>query len=159
MRLIALYLTKLFLARFLLILAGFTVFILAVDLLENAEEAIEKTGGEVTGALYYAALRIPEVVSDFIHIAGLLAGLLTLTQLLRNSELTAIWNAGVSQFGMVRRLMPGSDYPRRPAVSGRRPPGARYIDRALRSQDRRLQAIPKSAFQHGPQRGLAADRQ
>ena len=106
MRLIALYLTRLFLARFLLILAGFTVFILAVDLLENVDEAIEKTGGQVTGALYYAALRVPEVVSDFIHIAGLLAGLLTLTQLVRNSELTAIWNAGVSQFGMVRRLLP-----------------------------------------------------
>src|SRR3546814_2125710 len=46
------------------------------------------------------------VASDLIKVASLLAGLITFAGLIRHSELTAIWGAGVSQLGLVRRLLP-----------------------------------------------------
>src|SRR3546814_6537310 len=45
-------------------------------------------------------------LSDLIKVASLLAGLITFAGLIRHSELTAIWGAGVSQGGLFRHLLP-----------------------------------------------------
>ncbi len=100
------YLTRLYFSRFLLLLLGLSTFVLSIDLMNNADAAIDSKDGDFRAALDYAILRMPEILSDFIKIASLLAGLMTLTYLIRHSELTAIWNTGISQFGMLRRLLP-----------------------------------------------------
>ena len=101
------YLTRLLLVRFLVILFGMAAFLLGLDLTVNADRVMADAAGDQFVALgRYTLLRLPIVVSDLIKIAALLAGLLTLSFLIRNSELTAIWNSGVSQFGLVRRMIP-----------------------------------------------------
>ncbi len=104
MRNLTRYLTSLYLSRFLLLLVGLMAFVLSIDLMGNADEAIESRDGDFRAVFDYALLRLPEIASDFIKIASLLASLMTLTYLIRHSEMTAIWNTGVSQFGMLRRL-------------------------------------------------------
>lgn len=101
------YITRLLLVRFLLLLFGMSAFLLGLDLTVNADNVVGKTdGGQLEALTRYTLLRLPIVISDLIKIAALLAGLLTLMFLIRNSELTAIWNSGVSQFGLIRRMLP-----------------------------------------------------
>src|SRR3546814_12681363 len=71
----------------------------------NANSVLGGDGG-VAALGRYALLRAPMVASDLIKVASLLAGLITFAGLIRHSELTAIWGAGVSQLGLVRRLLP-----------------------------------------------------
>src|SRR3546814_1208455 len=70
--------------------------------------AISLLGGDggVAALGRYALLRAPMVASDLIKVASLLAGLITFAGLIRHSELTAIWGAGVSQGGLFRHLLP-----------------------------------------------------
>lgn len=107
MTVLAGYLTRLLLGRFLLLLFGLATLLLGLDLMVNANSLLRDGGGlEALGR--YAYLRAPMVVSDLIKVASLLAGLITFASLIRHSELTAIWGAGVSQVGMFRRLLPAA---------------------------------------------------
>lgn len=107
MTVLAGYLTRLVLARFLLLLFGLTALLLGLDLMVNANSLLRDGGGlEALGR--YAYLRTPMVVSDLIKVASLLAGLITFAGLIRHSELTAIWGAGVSQVGLFRGLLPAA---------------------------------------------------
>ncbi|NIA71494.1 LptF/LptG family permease [Pelagibius litoralis] len=106
MSLLTRYLMRLLLIRFALLLCGLTAFLIGLDLMANANAVIAHDDGGVRALVRYALLRSPTIVSDLIKIATLLAGLLTLTFLIRHGELTAIWNSGVSQFGLVGRLIP-----------------------------------------------------
>lgn len=105
MSIFAVYLTRLLLGRFVVLLLGMTAFLLGLDLMVNANSVLDKSD-DVSALGRYALLRTPTIVSDLIKIASLLAGLLTFASLIRHGELTAIWNAGVSQFGLFRRLLP-----------------------------------------------------
>ena len=102
---LAVYLSRMLLARFALLLFGLTAFLLALDLMANGNSILAKGDG-ADALLRYVALRSPIVVSDLIKISCLLAGLLTFASLIRHNELTAIWDAGVSQFGLFLRLLP-----------------------------------------------------
>jgi len=105
MNVLANYLTRLLLTRFLLLLVGLTAFLLGLDLMTNAG-ALLRPSGEIAALGRYALLRLPIVVSDLIKVATLLAGILTFASLIRHSELTAMWGSGVSQVGLFRRLLP-----------------------------------------------------
>jgi lipopolysaccharide export system permease protein len=102
---LAIYVTRLLMARFLLLLLGMSAFLLGLDLMVNANSILAQEGG-VDALGRYALLRSPTILSDLIKIAALLAGLLTFASLIRHGELTAIWGAGVSQIGLFRRLLP-----------------------------------------------------
>lgn len=102
---LASYLMRLVLLRFLLLLVGLTSFLIALDLMVNANRILALDGG-LESLLRYAWLRTPIVISDMIKIAALLAGLLSFATLIRYGELTAIWGSGVSQVGLFRRLLP-----------------------------------------------------
>lgn len=105
MRTIAFYISRMLLARFTLLLAGMVAFLVGLDLMVNANGLLAE--GEGVAALgRYALLRSPTILSDVIKIATLLGGLLTFATLIRHGELTAIWNSGVSQFGLFLRLLP-----------------------------------------------------
>lgn len=101
----AAYASRLVLARFVLILLGLTALLLGLDLMVNANSLLRKGEG-ADALLRYALLRTPTTLSELIKVASLLSGLLTFASLIRHSELTAIWDAGVSQFGLFRRLIP-----------------------------------------------------
>ncbi|GAB4358203.1 MAG: hypothetical protein Kow00114_10270 [Kiloniellaceae bacterium] len=105
MSVFAVYLTRLVLARFALLLVGLTAFLLALDLMVNAKVVLAE-GDSVLLLARYALLRSPIVASDMVKIAALLAGLLSFATLIRHGELVAAWNAGVSQVGLFRRLLP-----------------------------------------------------
>ncbi len=100
------YLTRLFLIRFAILLIGMTAFLLGLDLMVNANRVMADQVDSLGALIRYTLLRLPIVVSDLIKICALLAGLLSLFTLIKSSELTAIWSSGVSQFGLLRRLIP-----------------------------------------------------
>lgn len=104
MRVLSSYLTSMLLARFALLFFGLTAFMISLDLMVNSNNLMHHGGLESVAR--YALLRTPIVMSDFIKIAALLAGMLTFGSLIRHGELTAMWIAGVSQFGLFRRLLP-----------------------------------------------------
>jgi lipopolysaccharide export system permease protein len=105
MKTLGIYLSRMLLARFFLLLCGLSVFLLALDLMVNSNSLLAQDDS-VMALGRYALLRSPTIISDLIKIATLLAGLLTFAALTRRGELTAIWNAGVSQLGVFLRLLP-----------------------------------------------------
>jgi lipopolysaccharide export system permease protein len=105
MSILASYMTRLLLPRFLLLLFGLVGLILVLDTMVNANSVL-RGGGGLEALARYAYLRTPIVLSDMIKIACLLAGLLTFAGLIRNGELSAMWIAGVSQVGLFGRLLP-----------------------------------------------------
>src|SRR3546814_1054421 len=99
MSVLASYLTRLLLARFALLLFGLAALLLGLDLMVNANSVLRGEGG-LEALARYGFLRTPMVVSDLLKVASLLAGLITFAGLIRHSELTAIWGAGVSSGGL-----------------------------------------------------------
>lgn len=100
------YLTLLYLTRFALLLFCIAAFILSLDLVTNADKVVENSDGDVFAVARYAALRLPQIVSDTIKYAGLFGALLTFMSLMRHNQLAPIWGGGISQFGIIRRLAP-----------------------------------------------------
>ncbi len=100
------YLTRLILVRFAVALTGLTVFLLSLDLMVNGERVLDDSNGELTALFRYSVLRLPELASSLIKFASLIAGLLTFTALMRRNEVAPIWSMGVSQFGVMLKLVP-----------------------------------------------------
>jgi lipopolysaccharide export system permease protein len=105
MKVLSTYLMRLLLSRFALLLFGLTALLLGLDLMVNANNLLRGEDGLVALARY-TFLRTPLVVSELVKVAALLAGLLTFAGLIRHSELTAMWGAGLSQAGLLGRLLP-----------------------------------------------------
>lgn len=101
------YLTRLFLARFAVVLIALVALITLLDVLANSDEVVEAGGGAAAALGRYTALRLPSVLSQAIPISVLLATLITLAGLARHSELAAMFAAGVSNIRLTLVLMPG----------------------------------------------------
>lgn len=99
-------LSKLFIMRFFLILIGITTFVLTLDVVTYADDILAVNDGQISGIWYYALLRSPGIASQFILITILIALLLMLSEISKNSELVAIWGAGVSQARLLLALLP-----------------------------------------------------
>ena len=100
------YLSRLFLGRFALFLFGLTAIILLLDLLTASDDVI-KRADSIIGALgRYAALRLPDVLSQVLPLSVLLGALATFAGLARNSELSALFAAGLSRFRLIGALLP-----------------------------------------------------
>jgi lipopolysaccharide export system permease protein len=102
------YLARLFIGRFLMLLAGLSTMIVFLDLLANADRVLETEAGDATALFRYAALRLPGIMSDTVTFAVLLAALLTLGALARHHELVALRSVGVSQFKLFFMLLPAA---------------------------------------------------
>ena len=100
------YLTMMYLVRFGFLLVCIAVFILSLDLVTNAETIAESSAGGMIAVAKYAALRLPQIISETIKFSCLFAGLLTLISLMRHNQLAPIWGGGISQFGIIWRLTP-----------------------------------------------------
>ncbi len=107
MRVIDRYFTRLFAARFLLLLFGIVALMSLLDFLAQGDDVVrDGTTAPVATILRYLALRLPEIVSRAIPFAVLLATLVTLSGMQRQSELTALKSFGISQLRIMMALAP-----------------------------------------------------
>lgn len=106
MKQIGVMLTRMVLARFLLILFGVSVFVVTLEVIAYVDDILALNNRDIWGLGKYALLRLPSIVATFIGIATLLALLLTLSELSYRGELVAIWASGVSPFRVMLMLTP-----------------------------------------------------
>lgn len=96
------YVARLFFVRFLLVLMGVSVAVVAFEL----TEALGADDWTFETISRYALLRLPSLMAQLLPIATLIAALLTVGELLRQRELVAAWAAGLSQFRLLTGLFP-----------------------------------------------------
>ncbi len=99
------YMSRLFAARFALILVGLAMLVLLLDIMAHSSEIIGGADG-VIGLWRYGWLRLPLIVSRLAPFSVLVAALLTLITLARHHELVVMTGAGVSQFKLILTFMP-----------------------------------------------------
>jgi len=100
---LVIYVSKIFLARWLLTIFGMVVL---VGLLDSLATASAIAASEEGGALRYMILRAP-VIFDLVFLFSImLALLLTFVSLIRRNELVAVQGLGLSVFAQVRMLAP-----------------------------------------------------
>lgn len=106
MTVIGRYLSWRFSRNFVVLLLGMTAFSLTFELMEEADQILSRTDGQITALFRYSALRLPDILSQMVPIAALLATLFTLSILMHHSEIVAIWAGGISVAGVMRGLLP-----------------------------------------------------
>ncbi len=106
MRAVTRYICGMLLMRLALLLVGIVSLLISFELMETADNILAATDGRSYPLLRFVVLRAPDLISQMLPIAALIASILTLGDLLRHRELVAIWNAGVSNFGVIRSLLP-----------------------------------------------------
>lgn len=108
MPIVARYLSRLLLVRLLILLAGLSAMVVLLDLLANAKDIIASGGEDPLAMFRYAFLRFPDILSKLIPFSVLLATLLTLSRLVRHSELVALGVAGISPLRVLRAFLPAA---------------------------------------------------
>ena len=99
---LSLYIARLFLARFAIILGILASLLQIVDLLDDAGAALQRGG--TTALLTYAALRFPSIVDQLVPISVLIAASLTLLALVQSNEMVAMRTVGVTIYRIVANL-------------------------------------------------------
>jgi lipopolysaccharide export system permease protein len=99
---LSLYIARLFLARFAIILGILASLLQIVDLLDDAGAALQRGG--TAALLTYAALRFPSIVDQLVPISVLLAAALTLLALVQSNEMVAMRTIGVTRYRIVANL-------------------------------------------------------
>jgi lipopolysaccharide export system permease protein len=103
---LTLYLNKMFLRRFVVVLIAATGFALLFDLLDVGSRVLRRTDGTTVALVQYAAIRLPSLLTEVLPLVTLVAALFTAMELIRRSELVVIWASGVSRAGVAARLLP-----------------------------------------------------
>ncbi|MEK0084664.1 LptF/LptG family permease [Benzoatithermus flavus] len=106
MKVLTRYLNRLFLVRFAVVLFGIVGFAAVIDLIDVGAELVKMEGGGLSAGLRYFGLRLPIMLSELMPIAALIAGLLTVADLLRHRELVVIWSSGIRPLAILRMLLP-----------------------------------------------------
>lgn len=88
------------------VLAALSALALTLDLMEEADRVLGSGYGGVAGLLWYSALRLPDIIGQMLPVATLLGITVMLGQLLRHSEMVAMWGSGLSPLQMMIRLLP-----------------------------------------------------
>jgi lipopolysaccharide export system permease protein len=102
--LISRYLAGRFLRTWTLLLVGFVLLYLAIDLVEKLGDFISAKAGLGRALLFFAA-QLPKVVGLMTPVAALVSTLLVLTIMARNSEIVAFKAGGVSLLRLSRPLL------------------------------------------------------
>ena len=102
------YLSRLFIVRFLFVLAGITALGELLELFANADEIMEEERHAVVALARYGLLRLPELLTIMAAPSAGLGALLAFATLVRNHELVSFRAAGVSQFRLVLALIPAA---------------------------------------------------
>lgn len=90
------YAGRMFLIRFAGLLIFFVIILQMLDLLNKSSDIFEVEGAGVGELARYVMLRSPQIVSQFVPFAALLAIVLTLAGLSHTSEITVMRAAGMS---------------------------------------------------------------
>jgi lipopolysaccharide export system permease protein len=101
----ALYLSRTFLSRFGLLLFAFLVLFEIFDMMATGEDIISRNDS-IQALFVYAALRVPEIVTQTLPFSVLLAALFTLAGLAQNNEIVVLKSAGISFFQILAMLAP-----------------------------------------------------
>ena len=106
MRVLSLYLGRLFLARFALLLFALLAVTISYELTERGDNVLFASDGDLSALPRYALLRLPDYCAQLLPIAALLAAILTLGELARHHELEVIWTTGISPMRLIGGLLP-----------------------------------------------------
>jgi LPS export ABC transporter permease LptG len=106
MNVLAIYLNRMFLVRFFVVLFGIIGFATVIDLIDVGPELVRAPEGAVAAGLRYFGLRLPIMLSELMPLAALLASLLAVADLLRHRELIVVWSIGVRPLSILRMLLP-----------------------------------------------------
>jgi lipopolysaccharide export system permease protein len=106
MSIIARYVNRLLLARFVVVLLGLTALMLLLELLADSDQVIEASDDAVQALALYMVLRLPDILVELMPVAAFLAGLLIFAELARHSELTAIYAGGLSKLRLAIAILP-----------------------------------------------------
>lgn len=101
---LSLYLSGIFLQRFIVTMLALVMLLGVLDALGNADRLPEGAG--FGDQMRYMWLRLPVLFDRIVIFGYLLGGLLTYASLFRRNELVAIGASGISVFGQVRALAP-----------------------------------------------------
>jgi lipopolysaccharide export system permease protein len=104
-RTLALYLARTFLVRAIAVLAALVIILQTLDLLGESGEILAFPGNGEAQLWHYVALRMPQIVAQFLPFAVLLGTLITFVSLNQNSEVIAMKAAGISAHQILAPLV------------------------------------------------------
>jgi lipopolysaccharide export system permease protein len=93
---LSLYVSKMFLLRFLAFLLTLIMVLQSLDLLNEADAILAAPGNTEAALLTYVKLRLPQLAAQFAPFAVLLAALVTMFTLNANSEIVIMKSTGIS---------------------------------------------------------------
>ena len=102
------YLARLFLSRFFVVWFALVSLGLLLDVAATADEVFDDSGGAVGQIIRYTVLRSADVAAKLFTFSVVVAALLTMTSLVRHSELTALLASGVSHWRVMVALSPAA---------------------------------------------------
>lgn len=102
------YVSRVFLSHLVLMLFGFVALLQLLDLLNNADEIIQRHGESAVALVRYAALRLPELVTFLLPFSVLMASLLALARLAQQNEVLALKASGMSFYRLVFSFAPAA---------------------------------------------------
>jgi lipopolysaccharide export system permease protein len=100
------YVSRRLAVNVVIVLIVITTLSLTFELMEEGDNVARHAGSVVPAISRYVALRLPEVISELLPFAALLGAVIAIGLLLRHSEIVAIWNSGISAFGLMRAVLP-----------------------------------------------------
>jgi lipopolysaccharide export system permease protein len=106
MSMIASFLTRMIVLRFVTILLCITIFVITLELVGYISEILNIESNSFISIIKYLTYRSPGVLAVFLPMSLLLALLLTITELTYRNEMTAIFAAGISPFRIIIMLLP-----------------------------------------------------
>ena len=106
MSILARFLTRMILLRFIVILLGLSAFVLTLEVVGFLTDVLHIHPNPLAAVGLYCAARLPGILNLFLPTSLLLALLLAMTELSYRNELTAIWATGVSPARLILKLLP-----------------------------------------------------
>jgi lipopolysaccharide export system permease protein len=99
------YLTRLYVERLMLLLVGLAALLQLVDLMDRADDVLERGFG-VLGLMRYGLLRLPLTAGAAVPVAALAAAVLTFATLAARGEITALRAAGLPVLRLAGLMLP-----------------------------------------------------
>jgi lipopolysaccharide export system permease protein len=99
------YIAKTFLLRFIVLLAGLAIIMQGLDLLAESANILAADGASTESLWRYSILRIPNLITQVVSFAALLAALLTFVGFAQHSEIIVMQSTGLSAFRIIGPMM------------------------------------------------------
>jgi lipopolysaccharide export system permease protein len=99
------YLARTFITRILAVLVMLVLVLMMLDLLSKSADILAQPGNGQGQLLHYVALRIPQLIAEFVPYSVLLATIITLATFNQNSEVIAMKAAGLSAHQILAPLV------------------------------------------------------